>query len=84
MKHQRKVNRLCILIGIWLMLVPGSVSATPNMHVVIFTKTNEPGMIPFYWMTIIVGGCIAATLTYVSWRKYKAEKKKHLNKDSNS
>lgn len=40
---------------------------------------------PFYWVIAIVGGCIAITLTYVSWRKYKAdEKKEKTKKNSNS
>ncbi|MFD2209068.1 sporulation protein YpjB [Virgibacillus halophilus] len=35
----------------------------------------------FYWIICIVGGCIALTLTYVSWRKYEAEAKKKKNED---
>ncbi|WP_175631894.1 sporulation protein YpjB [Virgibacillus siamensis] len=84
MKHQRKFNQLCILIGIWLLFAPVSVSAEENTAILIFAKANHSAMEPLFWMTIIVGGCIAITLTYVSWRKYKAEKKKHLNKDPNS
>lgn len=38
-------------------------------------------MFPFYWVIIIVGGCIAITLTYVSWRKYKVEKKNEKSKN---
>jgi len=39
-------------------------------------------MIPFYWMILIVGSCIAVTLSYVSWRKYKGEQqRKKKNKD---
>lgn len=33
-------------------------------------------MTPFFWAVGIVGGCIAITLAYVSWKKYKAEEKK--------
>src|SRR5699024_2206834 len=33
-------------------------------------------MIPFYWMILIVGSCIAVTLSYVSWRKYKGEQQR--------
>ncbi|MDY0405713.1 sporulation protein YpjB [Virgibacillus sp. 179-BFC.A HS] len=29
-----------------------------------------------FWVICIVGGCIALTLTYVSWRKYNAEVRK--------
>lgn len=43
------------------------------------TKTMD--MAPFYWIVGIVGGCIAATLTYVSWKKYKVEEKKQTKKD---
>lgn len=50
----------------------------------IMSSNNNAEMIPFYWMVTIVGGCIAVTLTYVSWRKYKAEKKKQSERDSNS
>ncbi len=50
----------------------------------IMSSNNKADMIPFYWMVAIVGGCIAVTLTYVSWRKYKGEKKKQSDRDSNS
>jgi len=30
---------------------------------------------PLFWTIAIVGGCIVITLAYVSWRKYRAEKK---------
>lgn len=33
-------------------------------------------MIAFYWVLFVVGGLIALTLTYVSWRKYRGEKRK--------
>ncbi|GAA0599924.1 hypothetical protein GCM10009001_15370 [Virgibacillus siamensis] len=84
MKHQRKFHRLCILIGILLLAAPVSVQAKETAGTLIFAKANHSSLEPLYWMTIIVGGCIAVTLTYVSWRKYKAEKKKNVNKDSNS
>lgn len=32
----------------------------------------------------IVGGCITLTLTYVGWKKYRAEKNKNYRKDANS
>lgn len=38
-------------------------------------------LIPFIWTVGIVGGCIAITLSYVSWRKYKGEEKKKARKD---
>jgi amino acid transporter len=39
-------------------------------------------MFPFYWLIFIVGGTIASTLSYVSWRKYKGEKKERLHNDN--
>jgi hypothetical protein len=38
-------------------------------------------LIPFIWTVGIVGGCIALTLSYVSWRKYKGEEKKKVRKN---
>nr|WP_269635340.1 sporulation protein YpjB [Oceanobacillus manasiensis] len=35
-----------------------------------------------FWTIGIVGGCIAITLTYVSWRKYKGEEKKRKQQDN--
>lgn len=39
-------------------------------------------MTPFFWAVGIVGGCIAITLAFVSWKKYKAEEKKQVKKDT--
>ncbi|WLV23427.1 sporulation protein YpjB [Aciduricibacillus chroicocephali] len=33
-------------------------------------------MMPLLWITGIVGGCIAITLTYVSWKKFRAQRRK--------
>lgn len=35
-------------------------------------------MIPFFWTVGVIGGVIGLTLAYVSWRKYKAEKRKQF------
>lgn len=45
---------------------------------------NNFDMVPFYWTVGIIGGCIALTLMYVSWRKYRAEEKKTVKKDANN
>ena len=37
-------------------------------------------LFPFIWIVLIVGGCIGITLTYVSWRKYRGEKKNKQDK----
>lgn len=41
-------------------------------------------MVSFVIVIGIVGGCIASTLIYVSWIKYKSEEKRHSKNDSNS
>lgn len=38
--------------------------------------------IPFYWMIMLIGGIIIITLSYVSWRKYKGEKKSSKKRDT--
>ena len=45
------------------------------------TSKKNFELIPFIWTVGIVGGCIAITLSYVSWRKYKGEEKKKARKD---
>jgi membrane protein implicated in regulation of membrane protease activity len=44
------------------------------------TKKGNDDLFPFYWLMVIVGGSIASTLSYVSWRKYKGEKKEKQGK----
>src|SRR5690625_3385796 len=39
-------------------------------------------MKPLLWTIAIVGGCIGLTLSYVSWKKFKAEEKKKIKKDT--
>ncbi|MFC4557372.1 sporulation protein YpjB [Virgibacillus kekensis] len=78
---------LLTVIGVYISfrILPIIVLADFKNSAVLLTEANTgTEMAPFYWMVIIVGGCIAATLTYVSWRKYRGEKKKQMNKDSNS
>lgn len=73
---------LIILIGIIIIILLHSmpisaeeVNKLPKKHF---------DMVPFYWIVGIVGGCIAATLTYVSWQKYKTEEKKQTKTDRNN
>ncbi|GGJ85518.1 hypothetical protein GCM10007063_05050 [Lentibacillus kapialis] len=77
---------LFFMIGIYiytLLSIPAIASA---QHPLIFTANNTSGMTmtPFYWVVGIVGGSIAITLSYVSWRKYKGEKKKQTDDDPNN
>src|SRR5690625_2133257 len=41
---------------------------------------NSFELVPFFWTVRIVGGFIGLTLIYVSWRKYKAEEEKEIEK----
>lgn len=40
-------------------------------------------IVPFYWMILIIGGLIIVTLSYVSWRKYKGDKKSRQKRKPN-
>src|SRR5699024_2197885 len=90
MEHVKTQIRLLliILVVIGIFLLVSIVRLEEDGDILTNTSTisqKNTEMIPFYWMVVIVGGCIACTLTYVSWRKYKGEEKnKQTNKDSNS
>jgi len=43
-------------------------------------KGNAQNMTGLYWMIGLIGSCIIVTLSYVSWRKYRGERKKSRNK----
>lgn len=47
-----------------------------NIQAEVEVTKEKLEMIPFYWTVGIIGGVIGLTLAYVSWRKYKAEKRK--------
>jgi amino acid transporter len=83
MKRNKLVNIFkWLLIGILLyVLIEIIIGETVNAN----TKQNQKGddnMFPFYWLIIIVGGTIAITLSYVSWRKYRGEKEEKKNLDT--
>lgn len=59
-----------IIIGMLTLFLHHKVYATAE------AGSKESQMSIFYWIICIIGGCIALTLTYVSWRKYEAEVKK--------
>lgn len=70
-----KLNSL-LFIGVSAMLINIIFSAPVLADTIEKTSRESKDMVPFYFMLLIVGGCIAVTLSYVSWKKYKAEKKK--------
>lgn len=73
-----------ILIGIITMIFifPSVAEAIAVNNSAPIEKTKDKQSL--YYIVAIVGGAIGITLTYVSWKKYKAEEKKKIKKDSNS
>ncbi|RDW19335.1 hypothetical protein CWR48_08390 [Oceanobacillus arenosus] len=55
------------------------VDANPEQTVAVSEKSTE--WAAFIYTTIIIGGTIISTLSYVSWRKYKAEQKRKQSGD---
>jgi len=41
------------------------------------------GIVPFYWLIMLIGGIILIALSYVGWRKYKGHKSKQ-KRDANN
>ncbi|MUK87282.1 hypothetical protein GMD78_02550 [Ornithinibacillus sp. L9] len=74
------MRSISIIIGIICMVLLFDISSVSAESE---STKGSADMIPFYWMLFIVGGCIAITLSYVSWRKYKAEKKKDSEEKQN-
>lgn len=76
----RQINKgiLFIFIGIIEIL---SLSKNTKAEVKTETIQKSVDMIAFYWVLFVVGGFVALTLTYVSWRKYKGEKQKQQTND---
>ncbi|MFS0751590.1 sporulation protein YpjB [Oceanobacillus sp. 1P07AA] len=72
--RKRRLVRLMttVFIGIFFFDVHSVAASSLSSYSIIHS-----GMVlsPFSLGVIIVGGCIIGTLSYVSWRKYKAEVK---------
>ncbi|WP_439649456.1 sporulation protein YpjB [Lentibacillus daqui] len=65
------------------MYIPDNTNALPLHTNPAVRATNDMSL--FYWFVAIIGGLIAITLTYVSYRKYKGEqKKREKDKEQNS
>ena len=72
-----------VLIGILLYVQFKTtivVHADSSMSKTVSAEVNI-GTVPLVWTIAIVGGCIAITLSYVSWRKYRGEQKRKSEKD---
>lgn len=82
------------VIASLLVLLIGSVAVLfkPEIIFAFVLSTNDSqvllkehaDMVPLYWTMGIIGGCIVLTLFYVSWKKFKVEKRKQVKKDTNS
>ncbi|WP_373896160.1 sporulation protein YpjB [Virgibacillus natechei] len=71
---------IILAIGIMVHVQPASMEAGSQLTE--STDASADGnMEPFYWVVGIIGGCIVITLSYVSFRKYKGEKKKQKETD---
>ncbi len=79
-EHHKKIRNYITISFLSILMVVFS----PHLIVQASTE-NAPQSerIPFYIVAAIIGGIIIVTLTYVSWKKYKAEQKKK-NKNENS
>lgn len=71
-----------VLIGILLYVYSSPLMVEASIAVANeAVSENQFVIAPFVWTAIIVGGSIIITLSYVSWRKYKAETKEAGKKD---
>ncbi|GGB33374.1 hypothetical protein F3157_09665 [Virgibacillus dakarensis] len=87
MKHLRVVYTalfIGLIIGVLAFLpnITAAMQATISTNITDVKTTND--MTLFYWIIAIVGGLIAITLSYVSFRKYKGEEKKRTKKGPDS
>ncbi|WP_047985298.1 sporulation protein YpjB [Ornithinibacillus californiensis] len=83
MKTRTLKALLWLIIGILVYLLMGLLFDEEVIAIELGEKGNDE-MFPFYWLIIIVGGLIACTLSYVSWRKYKGEKQKKVEDNDKS
>ena len=73
---------LILFIGIFIFFYNGtSIAASPTAPETAKNSSENTDLAPLFWTVLFVGGSIAVTLSYVSWRKYKGEAKKETKKD---
>lgn len=83
MEHNKKkkmyITKVHILFILMILSPVTTVFATNKDQV------EQVERIPFFIVATLIGGTIIITLTYVSFKKYRAERKnKNKNKNSNS
>ncbi|HLS08269.1 sporulation protein YpjB [Lentibacillus sp.] len=84
MKFIKRMLMTAIGIYIFIQLSAPIIASAHHPYTLTAKAGSSVNMIPFYWMVGIVGGSIAITLSYVGWKKYKGEKKKETEDDSNN
>jgi len=67
---------LSMMLGIILYQSLFAPSAETSNIVRVSPEVQPQSFVPLYWIAGIVGGCIALTLSYVSWRTYRGQHKK--------
>ncbi|KKE79356.1 sporulation protein YpjB [Oceanobacillus caeni] len=78
-KKVHRVLTFTLLIGI-IVFQLGNHTVEASSIRASFFSINIFEWSPIIWAVVIVAGSIGITLSYVSWRKYKGEKK-HNKKD---
>ncbi len=76
-KNKMYIMRLHILF-ILIILSPATTVFAANKE-----QVEQVERIPFFIVATLIGGMIIVTLSYVSWMKYRAERK-HKNENNNS
>ncbi|HZW68857.1 MAG TPA: sporulation protein YpjB [Pseudogracilibacillus sp.] len=84
-----KKRWLCMVfiffIGILVFfIIDGNISYAAEEHNKERPSFLVSGFVPFLSLIILIGGSITLTLTYVSWRKYRANKLSDKTKKRNS
>lgn len=76
MNYQQMICRF-LIYGVFMFGVMGYFPTKINAQAdTIMSLKAAHDMSLFYWLITIIGGIIAITLTYVSYRKYKGEQQK--------
>lgn len=72
-----------MIIGTYFYVDPISLQAS-SVHEITSETKEDFQFTPLILTIIIIGGFITITLSYVSWKKYKAEKKKQTSEKDKS
>ncbi|RLL48220.1 hypothetical protein D8M04_02795 [Oceanobacillus piezotolerans] len=74
-KFLQKVWLLASFIGIFIIYLFGIITIHAN-SLLVTGEEKTSNLTPFIWSVLIIGGSIVVVLSYVSWRKYKGQKRK--------